>query len=361
MMQEPSFRKNNLDCLRVLLALTVVVFHIGVLAQTAAYHPLAIYARGAIAVKAFFVISGMLIYRSYATSSSLTSYCKKRARRIYPAYAVVVGLVPFILLPLSTLPASLYFRSGFWKYLCANLVFLNHAAPSLPGVFTVNPTPGVNGALWTLKVEVLFYLIVPGISYLCGRLGTKPVLGAIAVFSLAWKYWFVYLGHLHGSPGMYADIEKQLPGQLIYFVAGILLYLYFEWLARHYLAILCVSLCLLVVDSFFCRGMLDVLWISGMVFLFGFWRYLGNFSKYGDLSYGIYIVHYPIVQALISLGLAKQSPAVFVLLVLTSVGVAAFLLWHVVEKRFLTRSSHYREESTNLGRGAVAYVLGEPG
>ncbi len=358
MIRETSFHKNNLDCLRLLLALAVVLFHIGVLTRVAAFHAFTIYTSGTVAVRCFFVISGMLIYRSYAKSLSLASYLGKRARRIYPAYIAVVVLASVALFPLSTLPASLYFRLGLWKYLAANVVFMNHLAPSLPGVFTLNGTSGVNGALWTLKVEVLFYLLVPAISYLCDRLGTKEVLGAIAGLSCLWKYSFEYLSILHGSHGIYADLGKQLPGQLIYFVAGILLFLYFDQLTDHFPAILCSSACLFLCDHFFCGGILDVLWISGMVFVVGFWKYLGDFSKYGDLSYGTYIVHYPIVQAMISLGLAKQSPAMFLLVTLSCVGLAAFLMWHLVEKGFLTTSSHYREGSMKLPVVAAGFGLG---
>jgi peptidoglycan/LPS O-acetylase OafA/YrhL len=95
--------------------------------------------------------------------------------------------------------------------------------------------------------------------------------------------------------------------------------------------------------------LIDVLWISGLVFVFGFWLYFGNFAKYGDFSYGVYIVHFPIIQTMISFGLAtKLHPAVFVLMVLCLVGLASVLMWHLVEKRFLAGSSHYRQGSVKV-------------
>ena len=39
--------------------------------------------------------------------------------------------------------------------------FLNFAHPNLPAVFANNSMQAVNGALWTLKIEVLFYISVP--------------------------------------------------------------------------------------------------------------------------------------------------------------------------------------------------------
>ena len=83
-----------------------------------------------------------------------------------------------------------------------------------------------------------------------------------------------------------------------------------------------------------------------MVFVFGFWRYFGNFAKFGDFSYGVYIVHFPIVQTMISFGLATNlNPVLFVFLDLFFVALASVLMWHLVEKRFLAGSSHYRQGS----------------
>jgi peptidoglycan/LPS O-acetylase OafA/YrhL len=307
------------------------------------------------AVNAFFVISGLLIYRSYVRSSSVGSYFEKRVRRIYPAYFTIVVIAAIALYPLSSLPVSQYFGAGFWKYLGANLVFLNFLAPSLPGVFTSNSIPAVNGALWTLKIEVAFYFSVPIIHWICSRLGTKKVMVGVFLFSCAWKYGFAILAAMHrsrsifsldGSRSIYDMLEVQFPAQLMYFCAGILLLLYFDRLKFHFRSIAIITASLFLLDHFFAKEVLDVLWISGLVFVFGFWRYFGNFAKYGDFSYGVYIVHFPILQTMISFGLATRLlPAVFLLLDLCLVTVASVLMWHLVEKRFLAGSSHYRQVS----------------
>jgi peptidoglycan/LPS O-acetylase OafA/YrhL len=300
---------------------------------------------GAYAVKSFFIISGMLIYRSCLKSSSLASYLEKRVRRIYPAYFTVAVLVAVVSFPLSTLPASQYFGPGFWKYLAPVLLFLKTSG-SLPGVFAFNSNPSVNGVLWTLRVEVVFYLSVPLIIYLCRRLGAKMVLATLFCLSSLWRIAFQSLALAHPSNRIYADLQQEFPSQLIYFIAGIGLLLYFDKLKLHFHAILGLSCCLFLADHFFLKGAIDVLWISGIVFFFGFWRYLGNFSKYGDFSYGTYIVHFPLIQIMVALGLAKLSPTIFLPVTLSCVLATAFLLWHLVEKRFLAKSSHYRQVQT---------------
>ena len=77
----------------------------------------------------------------------------------------------------------------------------------------------MNGALWTLKIEVMFYAIVPLIAWLCRRLGTARVLAALYLASVA---YYLALGHVAEARGsrLYAQFQLQLPGQLAYFVAG---------------------------------------------------------------------------------------------------------------------------------------------
>lgn len=343
--------RNNLDCLRLILASIVALFHLYALTGLSAYYAFAKYLSPTFAVKSFFVISGLLIYRSYTRSSSFGSYLEKRVRRIYPAYFTVVVVAAIALSPLSSFPLTQYYGAGFWKYLGANLIFLNFLAPTLPGVFTSNVMPAVNGALWTLKIEVAFYLSVPAIHYLCNRFGTRKTIATLFCLSCVWKYGFAFLDAYHSDHGflsfdssrsLYSQLGAQFPAQLVYFTAGILLLLYFEQLKRHFLSIACITTVLYLVDHWFTRGVLDVFWISGVVFVFGFWRYLGNFSKYGDFSYGVYIVHFPIIQVLITLGLAKLSPPILLLVGPILIGLGGLLMWHLVECKFLASSSHYR-------------------
>jgi peptidoglycan/LPS O-acetylase OafA/YrhL len=347
-----EFSRNNLDCLRLVLASIVFLFHIYALTNLPAFAGFARYISAPFAVKAFFVISGLLIYRSYTRSSSLASYFEKRIRRIYPAYFAIIVLAAVTLFPLSILPATQYFGLGFWKYLCANLLFLNFLVPSLPGVFGSNDISAVNPALWTLKIEVAFYLFVPVMHYLSVRFGTKRVMAIIFTLSCLWKYSFAFLASIGGphaiyslerSRSLYSQMEVQFPAQLAYFVAGIFLLQYFDKLKPHFRRIFCIAACLLLIDHWFTGGVLDVFWISGFVFVLGFWRYFGNFSKYGDFSYGLYIVHCPILQTLIALGIARRNPGIFLIASIALVGMAAFLIWYLVESPFLTRSSHYKQ------------------
>lgn len=348
---QAGFSKNNLDCLRLILAAIVVLFHVAALTNHPSFWFFAAYCSPHFAVRSFFVISGFLIYRSYMRSSTLRSYYVKRVRRIYPGYSAVILVAAATLwLVSSASPLEYCLSRGFWKYLIANLLFMNFAAPSLPGVFTGNHLTAVDGALWTLKIEVAFYLFVPVIHYLCTRLGTRRTIASIFALSVLWKYGFEWLAMLHnaqlpagddGARNIYAKLAVQFPAQLVYFSAGILALLYFQKIRTHFPLVAAVTLLLFACDQFLTHDSLDVFWISGFVILFGFWVYLGNFAKYGDFSYGVYIVHWPILQLLIHFGVIRWGATVFLLLAMVLIGFASFLLWHLVEKRFLATGSHY--------------------
>ena len=65
-------------------------------------------------------------------------------------------------------------------------------------------------------------------------------------------------------------------------------------------------------------------------------------ARFGDLSYGLYIVHFPIIQILVALGLFVANPLVGLAAAALASVSAAFLLWHLVERPSLRADSAYR-------------------
>ncbi|MDE3023377.1 MAG: acyltransferase [Pseudomonadota bacterium] len=211
--------RNNFDFLRLLFAGTVCLVHAYALSgyQELAWIPKVMSA--SVAVKGFFVISGFLIFMSYERSSSLSSYISKRARRIYPAYSTIVLLCALGLVAFSTTNAGSYFSLAWAKYILSNLVFLNFMHPTLPGLFEANKLNAVNGSLWTLKIEVMFYLTVPIFVYLFRKFGRLPVLIFFYFFSIGYVWLFSNMA-THSGSGLYLELSRQLPGQLSYFMVG---------------------------------------------------------------------------------------------------------------------------------------------
>ena len=335
--------RNNFDFLRVALALFVVFAHSRLIGQVSplSFQTLNFY--GFIAVQCFFVISGFLIFQSWDNAKSLREYVSKRVRRIYPAYFVVVVGCAFLGGLISTMPLAEYFGSAAWfKYLVANLTFLNFLQPTLPGVFLDGDDSLVNGPLWTIKVEVMFYTAVPIIAWLAAGRRKPFVFFVIYVASVAWAEFFRYLYDVSGN-GLYLTLVRQLPGQLALFIAGGALYFYFDYFKERAAFLLVVSIGFLALHSFY-----PLPWIYpaalGIVVIYvaQLAPYFGNFGQYGDFSYGIYILHYPVLQSVRALGIFETSPIVALAMGGLITVLLAYLSWNLIEKPALLSSSHYR-------------------
>ncbi len=345
----PRLARNNFDLIRLVLAAVVCLVHSY---ELSGFEPLAVFAQvlsSAVAVKAFFVLSGFLIVMSYERSSSLSSYLRKRVRRIYPAYFTVVMLCAVGLSLVSSMSVGEYFSLAWVKYVLANLSFLNFLHPELPGVFEGQRLAAVNGALWTLKIEAMFYLVVPLLVLLLRRV--SPLLVLVLAYCASVVYAQVLAAiAAHTGSGLYAELARQLPGQLCYFVAGAFLYYFLPLFERRLPYFLAFSVAVLVLNRFTPLPLLEPFALACVVVFFGLFLYVGNFGKYGDFSYGFYIVHFPIIQLLLFSGWFSERPWWFLLSVLSLTSLGAVAMWHLVEKHFLLRSSHYISGSVS---GAV--------
>ena len=134
----PRLSRNNFDLLRLLFAGTVCLAHASQLSGEKQLKWISAVLSSKVAIEAFFIVSGFLIFMSYERSSSTRTYISKRVRRIYPAYFVVVMLCALSLWAVSSLDPEHYFSFDWIKYVIVNLAFLNFIQPTLPGVFEGN-------------------------------------------------------------------------------------------------------------------------------------------------------------------------------------------------------------------------------
>lgn len=331
--------ENRFDFIRLFLAASVFLYHSVALGAaipaTQLEMQLAVLAE--VAIQGFFLVSGLLVAGSLDRSSTLGDYTGKRIRRLYPAYAAI------ILIPAAISYALTMDHAGVAAYLGANLIFLNFLAPDLPGLFADNRFTAVNGALWTLKIEVMFYIVLPVILLVLRWLRAFWWVG-IALLYAGGEIWAYALPLLvPGSLGI--ELSRQLPGQMAFFGMGIAMwkalpYIRPRWgrLALAGTALLGASLIhpeLAFLRAFGLAGVIGaVAWAPG-------WK--PNAARFGDISYGVYITHFPILQAMVAGGLASTlaMPA-FISLAAALTVSASLLLWHFVEKPALRPSSHYR-------------------
>lgn len=343
-------RENNFDHIRLFLALGVFLYHIGELTQREDLQIPGGMNIALIAVHSFFIVSGFLIFMSYERSSSLKRYFIKRIRRIAPGYIAVI-LLSFLLLSLiSRVPAGSYFTSvESLKFLLANLSTMNFLHPTLPGLFEGQPYSAVDGSLWTIKIELGFYLAVPLIAWFYRWSTVAKVL--IATFILSTLFYFL-MGYLYRQEhlSIFAIMQRQLPSQMIFFSSGALLYYYFALFKRHSTLLITAALLLLLSQRLFGSSLLYPLYALSLsvviVYLALIIPRLGNIARWGDLSYGIYIWHFPVVQTFISLQLFDRHPRVALVGLILIVLLLSWLSWHLIEKPFLGKKSHYLQEDS---------------
>ena len=331
---------NSFDFLRFFFATNILLAHLWELSQSASLHFLADFSNSSIAIKGFFVISGFLVSKSYTSTPSLKQYFIKRVRRILPAYIFVVLLSIIALSFFSTIGIIDYFiTADTYKYLAFNIIFLNFIQPCLPGIFQNNLTCAVNGALWTIKVEEGFYIILPLLFFLF-RKTKKTTLIAISLYILSVLYWYV-VAFVYQKP----LLAKQLPGYLCYFLVGILINLNFEIFVKHKLKLIIATIIVILILNFHSLQ-IDFFYPAAFgVLVVGFaysTPFLNNFGKYGDFTYGVYIFHFPVIQLFRQFNLfEKYNPFFMAFLILIIVLLLAIFSWFFIEKRFLAR---YKKE-----------------
>jgi peptidoglycan/LPS O-acetylase OafA/YrhL len=151
----------------------------------------------------------------------------------------------------------------------------------------------------------------------------------------------IYLNTNTGAE-IFLKLERQLPGQLAFFISGAAIYYYYDYFYSNKRKLLALSLLTLFIDKYIVELYLFypaalaiiVLYFATLI------KYLGNFGKYGDLSFGVYIWHFPILQLFLAYNLFSNQIAGVIMFILCTL-LASYLSWHLIEKRFLYKSSHY--------------------
>ena len=162
-------RANNFDAVRLAAALSVVFSHSFLIAEGSEANEPFVWITGnqsilgLVGVFVFFVISGYLVTESYCRHPAAGRFAVRRMLRIYPGLLVNVLVCAFLIGPLvSTLPLGAYLVSPELRQFLVNTLTLDPGPLHLPGVLFADNSVGllVNGSLWTLRYEVMMYLMI---------------------------------------------------------------------------------------------------------------------------------------------------------------------------------------------------------
>ena len=303
-------RDNSFNAIRFFLCVVVIVMHCwglsGVNREYARYFD------GHTAVRGFFVLSGFWVTRSYLLGNGMREFAAKRPRRLLPMYWLTVLGAAVALSFFSALPAREYFSdAGFYKYLAWNGVFLNFMHHTLPGVFEGCQAGGaVNGALWTIKVEVGFYIVLPMLVALLKRIsspaGRNLLLGVIYIVSVGWSF---VQGHYAGQVHWLRHLNIPLLGCMSCFVCGMACVLNWNWLKRMEKWLILPAVALLALHYVTRTSFLLPAALTVVVFFVGTrFRFLSRIGQPVDYSYCMYLFLFPLVQLFTQLGFFQLGP-----------------------------------------------------
>lgn len=329
---------NNYDFLRVVAAVCITLTHSYNLLQKNADEPLMKISGqrldfSFIGLSIFFSVSGYLVAKSAMHSPSFKNYLWKRFLRIQPLLIVVCILSVFILGPLFTsLNITEYFSNAETYSYFRNIMPVFGIQFFLPGVFLSNPAEsGVNGSLWTLVTEERLYIFL-SLLFLAKHKGKLFFLSAILLLN------FLYITHTFFFQ---RELIPYLNGPQIFYALIFLnascLYLLKINFEKHAVQVAWIFLLFGVTAlSFFVESSQPVrvilipvliIWIANMKGI------TNRAGRFGDFTYGIYIFSFPVQQMFIAGHSVQNNPLILFLLTLAVIIPAAFISWHLLEKK----------------------------
>jgi len=359
-------RSASLDGLRALAALSVLAFHVWLYRDDrpkSGRRPElldAILFEANLGLVCFFVLSGYLLYRSFAraalaggTRVATRRYAVRRAARILPAYyACLAGcLVLYALFGPHNITPTVGEMPLFL------VLGQNYSGTT---IMQLNPVT------WTLVVEAAFYLLLPLLGLLVLRLAPRRAWAQVAMIlvliaiSVAWNG----LAYHHGWSPL---VKKLLPGFLGAFGAGMLVAVWIEWrrIARPPRegghdglgpwatgALALLGALVVFGDGYWsetvdggsdARAMFAMLMpAAGFALIVAaiaggrgravHWLGWRPLAAVGLVSYGLYLWHLPLLLVLRGQGLLPQALWPRMLVVLVAALVAAALSWRYVEQ-----------------------------
>lgn len=344
---------NNFDLIRLLAALQVFLGHaylVGFFKKNWLYDTIWFIP----GVPVFFGMSGFLLLWSLQRNPDLISYFRNRFLRLFPALWATMLLTTLILLGCRTLSIHTLFDPSAMMYFAGRCTVIFSFVPAvIKGFAQGNP----NGSLWTIGVELQFYLLLPLIYLLIRR--SPLFVQNLFLISIALISWWVDrhdpdppfdVRNLNGYLQILIS-EFRIFYYLFFFVIGMLFYVNYAYVRRllegRFLINLAIYTAICVLSYIYTDpfsvdpyapdplSLLRHIFLMLMVFSAAF-SYTGlseRWLKGNDYSYGIYLTHLLIMNAFYQLHMFS-GVLNFALSALVT-GILAFLSWHFIEKKAL--------------------------
>lgn len=344
-------RNNNFDLIRLVAAIQVVLWHLKEHLQIVGYDSFYYIISFIPGVPIFFSMSGFLIFASFdRNSNNIGKYFRNRFYRIYPALWTSVIILVGLLIFISDIEFHKLLTAKFFIWIFAQLTFFQFWTPDVLRPWGVG-TP--NGVLWTIIVEIQFYILVPILFWVQKRIKRNQLI--LIFFGIVFSILFNHI--LKDYKDSESIIVKLLTVSifpyLYYFLLGVIFYLKFDliisflrnkvffWFAFYILYCFIFSFKFdLFVPSYWpnLAGL-----FSEIILIFMFFSFAYSFNglserllKGIDISYGIYIYHMLIINTLLTFNITGIFGSVLCVILTLSMGLFS---WFLIEKPFLKRKT----------------------
>jgi peptidoglycan/LPS O-acetylase OafA/YrhL len=373
--KSPIVYFENLDCLRALAALGVILMHISSwlrFPNSKFYSTLELCLSlngygGRLGVYFFFVISGFLItYLMFLEQDSvgffdIKKFYIRRTLRIWPLYFLVL-IIGFIIYPFLT---NLFMHENYTEK--ASCLMYSFFLVNYDHIYHPLPSNGILGVQWSIAIEEQFYLIWPVIFIFFNKNKFPILLILITVFSELF-----YMLHLNDWRRQYFDtlsVMRYLSfGALLAWVCYNKLHLVRSFFDKVPVVVICMIYLVSLLSPFIIRMFFGTSNLSDFfnsiipMFFFGFVIVEQNYSNksffklgrikalnwLGKISYGLYLTHMIaiyMVNFLFSEIFPNKFMSLHILIVFVLTITLSSLSYTYFEKYFLKLKNKFKYEN----------------
>jgi len=345
-----KFRENSLDAIRLFAASEVAIEHtfefmfVGK-TGTLFFEVLKLFP----GVPIFFFISGYLISRSYQRSPSHFEYAKNRILRLYPALFICVAVNIIMVASTGYLAEQGASFGDIALLFAAKTSFLQFYNPDFMRAFG----DGVlNGSLWTICVELQFYILTPLLYLLMGgkqNIKNGLLLSLIVIF-LGLNQLLHYLHTDYNHTTAWKLFRISFMPWFYMFLVGILFQQNFDRIASIVLKIPFIPIFLTYIllalwlnrNGFETGNSISPILFVLIIFVIFRAAYcipntINQLMRGNDISYGIYIWHMPVVNQMLYLQYNTEFTHAYIALFLST--LLALSSWFIIEKPALKLKS----------------------
>ena len=354
----------SVDVLRAIAAFSVLIYHVIEFFEWKTWPesgPWSAFRMGWLGLDLFFVISGFVIGLSAFAEIEKNGvpgfrlpFMRRRLARIVPLHLLTC------LVYLAFIAPELLFQDGTLPNVLAHVVFLHNLVPDFHR--------SINATNWSLGVEMQFYVFMFFVTPWMLRGRALTAILALVALAWAWRYgatcFIAY--ESEKSIDLIFWASTQLPGNLDEFAAGLFLahlvrtdrgQAALAWgRSRPWLPVV-VALPLLVMTLWMIWLSIGLFWRTPWIITFSrtlfaltlvtlvfsacclqgrVWLMLTHPLRYlGEISYGVYLWHLPVIMALKRLPWVDGATALPIVIGMTT--LFASVSWHFFEKPIMAR------------------------